>query len=184
VFRSHQDNLRQYIVCAYLVFRSCPVRNSVGVLAISPCFTLLEDFTFSQYIMQLLCKLLSVVNSFKLYRQPSHEILWYMESVLCLFVFFYLVCEAIGTAATPDLLCQPRLIVKMIVEKQMECRLAGETEVLGENLPCPATLLSITKSHMTRPGFEPGPPRWEVGDYRSFVFHWLKRILLDMFWTR
>jgi hypothetical protein len=25
-------------------------------------------------------------------------------------------------------------IVKMIVEKQMECRLAGETEVLGENL--------------------------------------------------
>jgi hypothetical protein len=26
-------------------------------------------------------------------------------------------------------------MVKMIVEKQMECRLAGETEVLGENLP-------------------------------------------------
>jgi hypothetical protein len=31
------------------------------------------------------------------------------------------------------------VIVKMIVEKQMECRLAGETEVLGENLPQPAT---------------------------------------------
>jgi hypothetical protein len=42
--------------------------------------------------------------------------------------------EAIGTAATPGLLCQPRVIGKMIVEKQMECRLAGETEVLGENL--------------------------------------------------
>jgi hypothetical protein len=27
------------------------------------------------------------------------------------------------------------VIVEMIVEKQMECRLAGETEVLGENLP-------------------------------------------------
>jgi hypothetical protein len=27
------------------------------------------------------------------------------------------------------------MIVKMIVEKQMKCRLAGETEVLGENLP-------------------------------------------------
>jgi hypothetical protein len=27
------------------------------------------------------------------------------------------------------------VIVKMIVEKQMEYRLAGETEVLGENLP-------------------------------------------------
>jgi hypothetical protein len=26
-------------------------------------------------------------------------------------------CEAIGTAATPGLLCQPRVIVKMIVEK-------------------------------------------------------------------
>jgi hypothetical protein len=46
-----------------------------------------------------------------------------------------LVCEAIGTAATPGLLCQPRVIVKMIVEKQMKCRLAGETEILGENLP-------------------------------------------------
>jgi hypothetical protein len=54
----------------------------------------------------------------------------------------YLVCEAIGTAATPGLLCQPRVIVKMIVEKQMECRLVGETEVLGENVPqrhfCPS----------------------------------------------
>jgi hypothetical protein len=58
--------------------------------------------------------------------------------------FFFLILdyEAIGTAATPGLLCQPRVIVKMIVEKQMECRLAGETEVLGENLPqrhfCPS----------------------------------------------
>jgi hypothetical protein len=43
------------------------------------------------------------------------------------------------------------VIVKIIVEKQMECRLAGEIEVL-------------TKYHMTRPGFEPGPPRWEAGD--------------------
>jgi hypothetical protein len=56
--------------------------------------------------------------------------------------FFNVVCEAIGTAATPGLLCQPRVILKMIVEKQMEFRLAGETEVLGENLPqrhfCPS----------------------------------------------
>jgi hypothetical protein len=52
-----------------------------------------------------------------------------------LFLYIYLVCEAIGTAATPGLLCQPRVIVKMIVEKQMECVLAVETEVLGENLP-------------------------------------------------
>jgi hypothetical protein len=44
-----------------------------------------------------------------------------------------------------DVLAAKRLIaviVKMIVEKQMEYRLAGETEVLGENLPqrqfCPS----------------------------------------------
>jgi hypothetical protein len=55
-----------------------------------------------------------------------------------------LVCEAIGTAASPGLVYQPRVIVKMIVEKQMECRLAGETNrnFLGENLPqrhyCPS----------------------------------------------
>jgi hypothetical protein len=56
--------------------------------------------------------------------------------------FLNLVCEAIGTAAIIGLLCQPRVIAKMIVEKQMECRLAGETEVLGEKLPqrhfCPS----------------------------------------------
>jgi hypothetical protein len=53
-----------------------------------------------------------------------------------------MVCETTDTAATPGLLCQARVRVKMIVEKQMECRLAGETEVLGENLPqghfCPS----------------------------------------------
>jgi hypothetical protein len=53
---------------------------------------------------------------------------WVFEIV---FFFLYLVCEAIGTAATPGLLCQPRMIVKMIYEKQLECRLAGETEVFG-----------------------------------------------------
>jgi hypothetical protein len=52
------------------------------------------------------------------------------------------------------------VIVKMIVEKQMECRLAGETEVNFSEKTCPRA----TKSHMTRPGFEPGPPRWEAGD--------------------
>jgi hypothetical protein len=66
---------------------------------------------------------------------------WYV----CSFSSFFLlipVCEAIGTTATPGLLWQPRVIVKMIVEKQMECRLAGETEVLEGNLPqrhfCPS----------------------------------------------
>jgi hypothetical protein len=64
-----------------------------------------------------------------------------------------------GYSSYFGLLCQPRVIVKMIVEKQTECRLAGETEVLGENLPQRG---SVTKFLMTRPGFELGPPGWEA----------------------
>jgi hypothetical protein len=51
------------------------------------------------------------------------------------FLYYCLVCEAIATAATPGLLCQPRVIVKMIVEKQMECRLAGEPKFSEETCP-------------------------------------------------
>jgi hypothetical protein len=47
----------------------------------------------------------------------------------------------------------------VIVEKLVEWRLAGEPEVLGENLPQRDFVQH--KSHMTRPGFEPGPPRWK-----------------------
>jgi hypothetical protein len=50
--------------------------------------------------------------------------------------------------------------MKMIVESMMECRLAGETEVLGENLTqchfCPS------QNPTCPPGFEPGPPRWDA----------------------
>jgi hypothetical protein len=66
--------------------------------------------------------------------------------------FLILVCEAIGTAATPGLLCQPRVIVKMIEEKQMECRFSGETEVLRENLP----QRHFYPSQNQYPGFNPG----------------------------
>jgi hypothetical protein len=47
----------------------------------------------------------------------------YLKADSVLWSSFYLICKAIGTATTPGLLCQPRVIVKMIVEKQMECRL-------------------------------------------------------------
>jgi hypothetical protein len=79
---------------------------------------------------------------------PTSMITWVIMCVncwiliLCQCFYYYLVCEAIGTAATPGLLCQPRVMMKMIVEKHMECRLAGETEVLGGYLPqrhfCPS----------------------------------------------
>jgi hypothetical protein len=48
----------------------------------------------------------------------------------------------------------------MMMEKLVEC-LAGETEVLGENLP--QCRFVHHKPHML-PGFEPGPPQLEASD--------------------
>jgi hypothetical protein len=87
--------------------------------------------------------------------------------------FLYLVCEAIGPAATPGLLCQSRVIVKMIVEKQIECRLAGETEVFGENLPqrhfCPSQNPTWPDPVMNpgRRGGKPATNRLRAGRIRS-----------------
>jgi hypothetical protein len=49
-----------------------------------------------------------------------HKIIEYATSKICpyCYYYYYLVYEAIGIAATPGLLCQPRVIVKMIVDKQ------------------------------------------------------------------
>jgi hypothetical protein len=49
--------------------------------------------------------------------------------------------------------------MKKLVERTV---LAGETEVLGENLS--RRHIVHDKSQLTRPGREPGPPRWEASD--------------------
>jgi hypothetical protein len=55
----------------------------------------------------------------------------------------------------------------MMMEKLVEL-LAGETEVLGENLP--QCRFVHHKPHML-PGRETGPPRWEASDYPLELGH-------------
>jgi hypothetical protein len=54
----------------------------------------------------------------------------------------------------------------MMMENLVEGRLEGETEVLGENLP--HSHFVHHKSYLTRPGFEPGPPRWEASPFLAY----------------
>jgi hypothetical protein len=84
------------------------------------------------------------------------------------FLNFFLICLVGGwspnwvhSARRPltGLLYLPRMIVRM---KNLVEWMAGETEVLGENLP--RRHFVHHKSHLTRPGIEPGPPRWEASD--------------------
>jgi hypothetical protein len=56
--------------------------------------------------------------------------------------------ESLGTAATTGLLYQPQMI------GDGEC---GETDLSQLHFV-------HHKSHKTRPGFDPGPPRWEASD--------------------
>jgi hypothetical protein len=81
----------------------------------------------------------------------------------------------LGTAATNGLLCQPRVITMM--ENLVEW-LAGETEVLGENLP--QCRFVHHKPHML-PGREPGPPRWESATNR---LSYGTAKLYNKIWTR
>jgi hypothetical protein len=80
-------------------------------------------------------------------------------------IFFIIIFSGVrvnqlGTAATIGLLYQ--LWMMMNVEQSVERELAGETEVLGENLP--QRHFVHHKSHMTKLWLEPGPLRWEASD--------------------
>jgi hypothetical protein len=75
----------------------------------------------------------------------------------------------------------PRVI--MMTENLVEWRLAGETEVLGENPP--QRQFVHHKSHLTRPGIEPGLPKLWHGlnrhvDHKICILVW-KWVQTDSF---
>jgi hypothetical protein len=84
-----------------------------------------------------------------------------MRELILILIFISSWVETESTAATSGLLYQP-LMMMMNVEQSMEWELEGETEVLGENLP--QCHFVHHKFHMTWPGLETEPPRWEAGD--------------------
>jgi hypothetical protein len=51
------------------------------------------------------------------------------------------------------------MMMMMSVEQSVKWELAGETEVLGENVT--QCHFVHNKSHMTWAGLEPGPPTWK-----------------------
>jgi hypothetical protein len=68
-------------------------------------------------------------------------------------------CVYLALRPPMGLSCQPRVI--MMVEKLVEWWLAGETEVLGENLP---QCRFVHHKPQMLPGSAPGPRRWEASD--------------------
>jgi hypothetical protein len=79
------------------------------------------------------------------------------------------------------------VIVKMIVEKQMECRLAGETEVLEENLPqrhfCPSQNPTWPDPGLNqgRRGEKPATNRlsYDAASLSRYLFVAVLRVLLN-----
>jgi hypothetical protein len=137
-------------------FLECRTMDKVQMPSNSECYTPLSELFRIYQLVQLesyvITMLDMLVASFLL--------------VICLSSFFYLHSGGwsphwVHSARRPltGLSYLPRVIVRM--ENLVEW-MAGETEVLGENLH--RHHLVHHKSHLTRPGIEPGPPRWEASD--------------------
>jgi hypothetical protein len=104
-----------------------------------------------------------------LYCEVAIQIFHYVLAEMCcsaflIFIFFLNLPSGgwspkwVHSARRPltGLLYLPRVIVRM--ENLVEW-MTGETEVL-----LPRRHFVHHKSHLTRPGIEPGPPRWEASD--------------------
>jgi hypothetical protein len=84
-----------------------------------------------------------------------------MEDVLFI-ILSGLRLSPLGTAAATGLLYQPQMI------DDGDCGAIGGMNIGRRNRstrrnPAPEPLSQI-QTHMTRPGLEPGPPRWEASD--------------------
>jgi hypothetical protein len=85
------------------------------------------------------------------------------RAMSCTYLFFFnLCCGTLSTEATTGLLYQPRMI------GDSDCGEIGGMKIgrgarSTRRKPAPRHFVHH-KSYMARPGFEPGPPRWEASD--------------------
>jgi hypothetical protein len=88
--------------------------------------------------------------------------------------FYFIILSGVrlsplGTAATTGLLYQPQMIDDGHCGAMGGIKIGRETEVLGEKVP--RRHFVHHKFHITRPGLEPGLPRWEASDCQLELWH-------------